>query len=76
MDNTSLIKTLQVTIESQNKLIESQGKTIDKQSKTIESYGETIKSLEVELKRANENMEYLLKKLYGRKTEKTSAIDG
>lgn len=76
MDNTSLIKTLQVTIESQNKLIESQGKTIDKQSKTIESYGETIKSLETELKRANENMDYLLKKLYGRKTEKTSAIDG
>ena len=69
MNETSLIKTLQVTIESQNKIIEGQ-------SKTIETYGKTIKSLEEELKRSNENMEYLIKKLYGRKTEKTSAIDG
>lgn len=69
MNESSLIKTLQVTVESQNKIIEGQ-------SKTIEAYGQTIKSLEEELKRANENMEYLLKKLYGRKTEKTSAIDG
>jgi len=55
MDNTSLIKTLQDTIEFQNK---------------------TIEALKEELKKANENIEYLIKKLYGRKTEKTSAIDG
>jgi len=55
MDNNSLIKTLQDTIESQNK---------------------TIEDLKEELKKANENIEYLIKKLYGRKTEKTSAIDG
>jgi len=55
MDNNSLIKTLQDTIESQNK---------------------TIEGLREEFKRANENIEYLIKKLYGRKTEKTSAIDG
>ena len=54
MDN-SLIKTLQETIQSQNR---------------------TIESLSEELRKANENLEYLLKKLYGRKTEKTSAIDG
>jgi len=62
MDEASLIKTLQATIESQNKIIEGQNKTIE--------------SLKEELKRTNENMEYLIKKLYGRKTEKTSAIDG
>jgi transposase len=55
MNENSLIKTLQDTIESQNK---------------------TIEGLREELKRANENIEYLIKKLYGRKTEKTSAIDG
>lgn len=55
MDNNSLIRTLQDTIESQNK---------------------TIEGLREELEKANENMEYLIKKLYGRKTEKTSAIDG
>ena len=55
MNENSLIKTLQDTIESQNK---------------------TIEGLREELKRSNENMEYLIKKLYGRKTEKTSAIDG
>ena len=55
MNESSLIKTLQETIESQNK---------------------TIEGLREELKRANENMEYLIKKLYGRKTEKTAAIDG
>lgn len=55
MDENSLIKTLQSTIESQNK---------------------TIELLREELKKVNENMEYLIKKLYGRKTEKTSAIDG
>ena len=55
MTDSSLIKTLQTTIESQN---------------------ETIEGLREELKKANENMEYLIKKLYGRKTEKTSAIDG
>ncbi|MFA5575952.1 MAG: IS66 family transposase [Tissierellaceae bacterium] len=69
MDNTSLVKTLQITIESQNKIIESQ-------AKTIENSGKTIKFLEEEVKRLSENMEYLIKKLYGRKTEKTSAIDG
>ncbi len=62
MTNEVLIKTLQTTIESQNKTIETQSKSIE--------------SLENELKRANENMEYLIKKLYGRQTEKTSAIDG
>ena len=55
MNENSLIKTLQDTIESKNK---------------------TIESLREELKKANENIEYLIKKLYGRKTEKTSAIDG
>jgi hypothetical protein len=55
MNENSLIKTLQDTIESQNK---------------------TIEGLREELRRANENMEYLIKKLYGRRTEKTSAIDG
>ena len=55
MNENSLIKTLQDTIESQNK---------------------TIEGLREELKKVNENMEFLLKKLYGRKTEKTSAIDG
>ena len=53
MDEASLIKTLQATIESQNKIIEGQNKTIE--------------SLKEELKRTNENMEYLIKKLYGRK---------
>lgn len=43
---------------------------------TIESHNKTIEGLRKELKKANENMEYLIKKLYGRKTEKTSAIDG
>lgn len=43
---------------------------------TIESQNKTIERLSNELKRANENMEYLMKKLYGRKTEKTSVIDG
>lgn len=62
MTNEALIKTLQTTIKSQNKTIEAQSKSIE--------------SLEKELKRANENMEYLIKKLYGRKTEKTSALDG
>ena len=55
MNENSLIKTLQDTIESQNK---------------------TIESLREELKKVNENMELLIKKLYGRKTERTSAIDG
>ena len=55
MNDNSLIKTLQTTIESQNK---------------------TIEGLREELKRTNENMDYLIQKLYGRKTEKTSAIDG
>ena len=55
MSEKSLIKTLQETIESQNK---------------------TIESLSKELQKANENMEYLMKKLYGRKSEKTSVIDG
>ena len=55
MNESSQIKTLQQTIESQNK---------------------TIEGLREELKRVNENMEYLIKKLYGRKTEKTAAIDG
>ena len=62
MKENSLLGILQATIESQ-------GKTIESQSKTIEGLRE-------ELKRANENMEYLIKKLYGRRTEKTSAIDG
>lgn len=55
MNENSLIRTLQNTIESQNK---------------------TIEGLREELKKVNENMEHLIKKLYGRKTEKTSAIDG
>lgn len=55
MNENSLIRTLQNTIESQNK---------------------TIEGLREELKKVNENMEYLIKQLYGRKTEKTSAIDG
>ena len=55
MNDNSLIKTLQTTIESQNK---------------------TIEGLREELKRTNENMDYLIQKLYGRKTEKTSAING
>ena len=55
MTENSLIRTLQNTIESQNK---------------------TIEGLRQELKKANENMEYLIQKLYGRKTERTSAIDG
>jgi transposase len=55
MTEKTLIKTLQETIESQNR---------------------TIESLREELKKANENMAYLLKKLYGRKTEATQAIDG
>lgn len=55
MNDNSLLKTLQDTIESQNK---------------------TIEGLREELKKANENMELLIKKLYGRKTEKTSVIDG
>ena len=55
MNENSLIRTLQDTIESQNK---------------------TIEGLREELKKSNENMEFLIKKLYGRKTEKTSAIDG
>ena len=55
MTENSLIRTLQDTIESQNK---------------------TIEGLRQELKKANENMEYLIQKLYGRKTERTSAIDG
>lgn len=55
MNESSLIQTLQKTIESQNKMIES---------------------LRKELERANENIEFLMKKLYGRKTEKTSVIDG
>ena len=62
MTNELLIKTLQTTIKSQNKTIEAQNKSIE--------------SLEKELKRANENIEYLIKKLYGRKTEKTSVLDG
>ena len=60
--NEILIKTLQDTIDAQGKIIESQAKTIE--------------ALKEEAKRANDNMEYLIKKLYGRKTEKTSAIDG
>lgn len=55
MTENSLIRTLQDTIESQNK---------------------TIEDLRQELKKANENMEYLIQKLYSRKTERTSAIDG
>lgn len=43
---------------------------------TIKSQNKTIEGLREELKKANENMEFLLKKLYERKTEKTSAIDG
>jgi transposase len=43
---------------------------------TIKSQNKTIECLSKELKRVNENMEYLMKQLYGRKTEKTSAIDG
>ena len=62
MTDKVLIKTLQTTIKSQNKTIEAQNKSIE--------------SLEKELKRANENIEYLIKKLYGRKTEKTSVLDG
>ena len=60
MNETSSIKTLQITIEYQNKIIKGQ-------NKIIETYGQTIKSLEEELKRSNENMEYLIKRLYGRK---------
>ncbi len=55
MTENTLIKTLQETIELQNK---------------------TIEGLREELKKVNENMDYLLKKLYGRKTEATQAIDG
>jgi transposase len=44
--------------------------------KTIELQNQTIESLKKELQRANDNIEFLLKKLYGRKTEKTSEIDG
>ncbi len=44
--------------------------------KAIESQNEMIESLKKELQCANENIEFLLKKLYGRKTEKTSVIDG
>lgn len=43
---------------------------------TIESQNKTIEGLSKELQRANENIEFLIKKLYGRKTEKTSAING
>lgn len=43
---------------------------------TIESQNKTIEGLREELKRTNENMDYLIQKLYGIKTEKTSAIDG
>ncbi|MFZ7131281.1 MAG: IS66 family transposase [Eubacteriales bacterium] len=42
----------------------------------IESQNKTIEALREELKKSNENMDYLIKKLYGRKTEKTSVIDG
>ena len=42
----------------------------------IESQNKTIEVLREELKKSNENMDYLIKKLYGRKTEKTSVIDG
>ncbi|MSU01616.1 IS66 family transposase [Tissierella sp. DSM 105185] len=42
----------------------------------MESQNKTIEALREELKRSNENMEYLIQKLYGRKTEKTFAIDG
>jgi len=55
MNENYLIKALQDTIKSQNKIIEN---------------------LKEELRKANENIEYLIKKLYGRKTEKTSVIDG
>lgn len=44
--------------------------------KTIEIQNETIESLKRELKRANENLEVLLKKVYGKKSEKTAVIDG
>ena len=40
----------------------------------IESQNKTIEALREELKKSNENMDYLIKKLYGRKTEKTSEI--
>lgn len=43
---------------------------------TIKSQNSIIEGLREELRKANENMEYLIKKLYGRKTEKTAAIDG
>ena len=56
MKENSLLGILQATIESQ-------GKTIESQSKTIEGLRE-------ELKRANENMEYLIKKLYEEEQKK------
>lgn len=42
----------------------------------MDTHKKTIEGLREELKKTNENMEYLIKKLYGRKTEKTAAIDG
>jgi len=62
MNENYLIKTLQDTIKLQKDTIESQNKIIE--------------SLREEIRKANENIEYLIKKLYGRKTEKTAVIDG
>ena len=42
----------------------------------IDAQNKTIENLEIKLQGANQNIEFLLKKLYGRKTEKTSVIDG
>jgi len=54
----------------------SEKSLIKKLQETIESQNRTIENLSKELQKANENMEYLMKKLYGRKSEKTSVIDG
>lgn len=51
-------------------------KVIDEQNKTIESLNNTIEEMSVNIKLLREQIEYLNKKLYGTKSEKTSVLDG
>ena len=50
--------------------------TIQSLNKTIELLNQTVESLRDDLTRANENIAYLTKQLYGRKSEKTTIING
>lgn len=62
-----------MAVKNENKMLQE---TIQSLNKTIELLNQTVESLRDDLTRANENIAYLTKQLYGRKSEKTTIING